>query len=74
MRGPVAGPAYSFLVLAVSSQQMSGRVGRPQSNLFSLIKRDLKDRELLLDNINDLNYLRSFALINRANWRSLQVL
>ena len=73
LRGPINGPAYSSLMFAVSSQQMSGRVGRPQSNLFSLIKRDLKDRNLLLDNINDLNYLRIFAL-NRANWRSLQTL
>ena len=73
LRGPINGPAYSSLMFAVSSQQMLGRVGRPQSNLFSLIKRDLKDRNLLLDDINDLNYLRSFAH-NRANWRSLQTL
>ena len=71
LRGPVDGPAYTSLVFAVSSLQMQGRVGRPQSNLFSLIKRDLNDRNLFINNLNDLNYLRNIAF-NRVNWRSMQ--
>ncbi len=71
LRGPVDGPAYTSLVFAVNSLRMPGRVGRPQSNLFSLIRRDLNDRNLFINNLNDLNYLRNIAF-NRANWRSMQ--
>ena len=70
---PDNGPAYTSLVFAVNSLQMPGRVGRPQSNLFSSIKRDLSCRNLLLDNIYDSNYLRNIAF-GRANWRRMQVL
>ena len=42
LRGPTKGPAYTSLVFAVNRLDMPGRVGRPQSNLFSLIKRDLE--------------------------------
>ena len=73
LRGPINGPAYSSLVFAVECLKMPGRVGRPQTNLFSLIKHDLNGRNLSLNNINDLNYLREFAL-NRDNWRKLQTL
>ena len=42
LRGPSDGPAYSSLVFAINTLQYPGRVGRPQTNLFSLIKCDLK--------------------------------
>ena len=71
LRGPVDGPAYTSLSFAVNSLQMPGRVGRPQTNLFSLIKRDLSDRNLFLNNVNDLNYLRNVAF-DRAAWRRMQ--
>ena len=71
LRGPEDGPAYSSLVFAVNSLQMQGRVGRPQTNLFSLVQRDLQDRNMLLNDINDLVHLRTVAL-NRAIWRQLQ--
>ena len=70
LRGPVDGPAYTLL-FAVNSLQMPGRVGRPQTNLFTLIKRDLTDRNLFLTNLNDLNYLRNVAF-DRAAWRGMQ--
>ena len=66
---PVDGAAYTSLVFAINSLNMKGRVGRPQSNLFSLIKHDLNERKLFLNNINDLNYLRNIA---RASWRRMQ--
>ena len=71
LRGPEDGPAYSSLVFAVNSLQMQGRIGRPQTNLFSLVQRDLQDRNMLLNDINDLVHLRTVAL-NRAIWRQLQ--
>jgi len=71
LRGPVDGPAYTSLSFAVNSLQMPGRVGRPQTNLFTLIKRDLSDRNLFLNNLNDLNYLRNVAF-DRAAWRRMQ--
>ena len=61
LRGPDNGPASTSLVFAINSLQMPGRVGRPQSNLFSLIKRDLSCWNLFLNNIYDLNYLRIIA-------------
>ncbi|KAL5253305.1 hypothetical protein ACHWQZ_G013176 [Mnemiopsis leidyi] len=73
LRGPVDGPAHTSLVFAINSLNMKGRVGRPQSNLFSLIKQDLNERNLFLNNINDLNYLRNIAY-DRASWRRMQQL
>ena len=71
LRGPIDGPAYSSLVFAINTLQYPGRVGRPQTNLFSLIKSDLKDREIFLNNLSDLLYLRNLAL-NKVLWRRLQ--
>ncbi len=71
LRGPVDGPAYTSLVFVVNTLKMRGRVGRPQSNLFSLIQRDLKDRNMFLNNLDELNYLRNIAF-DRPNWRSMQ--
>ena len=50
---------------------MPGRVGRPQSNLFSLIKRDLEARNMFLEDISDLDILRNIAF-DRALWRRMQ--
>ena len=71
LRGPLDGPALTSLVFAVNTLQMPGRRGRPQSNLFSLIKQDLKSRDLYLNNIEDLMYLRNLAF-DRMFWRKLQ--
>ena len=71
LRGPIDGPAYSSLVFAVNTLQYQGRRGRPQSNLFSLILHDLSVREICLNNLHDLNYLRYIAQ-DRAQWRRLQ--
>ncbi len=71
LRGPTDGPAFSSLVFAVNTLQYPGRVGRPQANLFSSIKRDLSNHDMFLNNINDLFYLRNIAF-NRVNWRKRQ--
>jgi hypothetical protein len=73
LRGPVEGPAYTSLLFAINSLDIKGRVGRAQSNLFSLIKHDLNVRNLFLNNLNDLNYLRNIAF-DRASWRKMQCL
>ncbi len=72
LRGPTEGPAYNSLVFAINTLQYPGRVGRPQTNLFSLIKSDLRDRNIFLNNLSDLLYLRNLSL-NRVFWRRLQV-
>lgn len=71
LRGPVNGPAYTSLLFAVNSLQMPGRVGRPQTDPSSLIKLDLSDRNLFLNNVNDLDYLRNVDF-DRAAWRRMQ--
>ena len=49
---------------------LPGRVGRPQSNLFSLIKRDLNDRDISFKSIDDLEHVTSLAS-NRSNWKRM---
>ena len=71
LRGPAEGPAYTSLVFAINTLQLPGRIGRPQTNLFSLIQRDLKDHDIFLNNLSDLTYLRNLAL-NKVIWRRLQ--
>ena len=73
MRGPVDGPAYSSLMFAVNSLNMKGRIGRPQSNLFSLIQHDLVERNLVLNDIDGLNNLRNLAF-DRYGWRSMEII
>ena len=68
LRGPVDGPAYSSLKFAANTLDLPGRRGRPQSNLFSLIQRDLDKHNLYLRNLDDLFALRNIAK-NKANWR-----
>ena len=68
LRGPTDGPAYNSLVFAINTLQYPGRVVRPQTNLFSLIKCDLSDRITFLNNLSDLSYLRNLAL-NKFLWR-----
>ena len=73
LRGPVDGPDYTSLIFVANTLQMKGRVGRPQSNLFSLIQRDLKDRNMFLTNLDDLKYLRNDAF-DRPSWRRMQII
>ena len=70
LRGPTDGPAYTSLVFAMNTLTLPGRVGRPQSNLFSLIKRDLNDRDISFKSIEDLEHVTSLAS-NRSNWKRM---
>ena len=49
---------------------MRGRVGRHQTNLYNVIKRDLTDRNIQLVNTNDLIELR-YAASDRSHWRKM---
>ena len=69
--GPINGPAFSSLVFAINTLHLTGRRGRPQSNLFSLIVQDLGKRNLYLNNIYDLYYLRHIAS-DKNFWAKLQ--
>ena len=71
LRGPTDGPAYSSLRFAVNTLQLQGRRGRPQSNLFSLILKDLSVHKISLNSLHDLDYLRNIAQ-DRAQWRRMQ--
>ena len=72
LRGPENGPAYQSLVFAVNTLNLTGRRGRPQSNLFTLITNDLNKHDLRLKCIEDLENLRSLAH-DRSRWRQMQV-
>lgn len=69
LRGPEDGPAFSSLKFAANTLNLPGRVGRPQSNLYSLIKRDLNRHNLYLRNLDELFALREIAQ-NRFKWRT----
>ena len=59
-----------FLILfAINTlPDLPGRRGRPQSNLFSLIVHDLCKRNMHINNIYDLYYLRNLAY---DNWQEI---
>ena len=69
LRGPEDGPAFSSLNFAVNTLDLPGRAGRPQSNLFSLIQRDLDRNNLCLRNTDDLFSLRDIAH-DRLKWQT----
>ena len=66
-------PAFlSFQFACLGCTDMKGRLGRPRTNLFDLVMRDLNDRSMFIDNNK-----RSFDYIvykasNRVFWKSLE--
>ena len=62
-------PAFASLKFAVTNN-LKSRKGRHQSNIFNLLKCDLKLRDLELNDINDLTSLKSIAA-NRSKWKSM---
>ena len=62
-------PAYLSLKFAISNTRKS-RKGRHQSNLFTLLIKNLKCRNINLTDLNDLDILRNVA-IERNQWRGL---
>ena len=71
LRGPEDGPAYKSLEFAVNTLSITGRRGRPQSNLFTLITNDLKVHNLKLKTMEDLSDLRCLAF-DKSRWRQMQ--
>ena len=60
--------ALTFAVEADKS--LIGRIGRPRSNLFTLIKNDLNQRNLKMNSIAELNDIREIARC-RERWKNL---
>ena len=62
-------PAFASLKFALTNN-LKSRKGRHQSNRVSVVKCDLKSRDLELNDINDLINLKSIAA-KRSTWKSL---
>ena len=62
--------AHQALAYAVETNDYPGRRGRPSSNLFSLLRDDLYDRQLNFNNFYELNEIRDIASC-RTCWRNL---
>ena len=61
-------PAFVSLKFALSND-LKGRRGRHQCNLFNIVLKDLSDRNFHLKTLSDLEALRALAL-DRMHWRS----
>ena len=71
LRSDDLNPSQLAMYFAVDSNNfLKGRIGRHQANLLSIIKKDLRLRDLNMNNIIDLNELRMLAH-NRTLWREL---
>ena len=63
--------AHQSLSFAIEADShFSGRVGRPRCNLFNLLKKDLEERNLFMNNYNELNEIRDIARCRKC-WRNL---
>ena len=66
-------PPYLSLRYAIEQAFcLKGRIGRPRSNLLDFIKSDLSVHNLILNNIDDLMFIRNIAF-DRPRWRSMSV-
>ena len=64
-------PAQLALSYAVNSNdKMMGRLGRPRMNLFSVLVNDLKNRNLSIDNFDELNEVKDIASCKKC-WAHL---
>ena len=67
-------PASVALHYAVETlDTLTGRRGRPRTNLFSVLVNDLKEYGASLKNLEDLHYLKCLAH-NRTVWRNMFVM
>ena len=56
-------PAYTSLIFAVANHDnFNSRKGRPRSNLLTLLRKDMNDRNLTLDNNSDIENLKELIL------------
>jgi hypothetical protein len=71
LRSPENSPAQAALCFAVESMNnLPGRLGRHRINLLSVLRNDLKSRNLSLNTYDDIINLRNLAY-NRAQWRKV---
>ena len=65
-------PAFlSFKFACLGSMKLKGRLGRPRSNLYDLIIKDLKMRTLIIEDERSFNYVVNKAR-NRTFWLQLE--
>ena len=70
LRGDENTAAHKALTYAVKTLDCVGRRGAPQANLFTVLKEDLKFRDLSFNNFEEFNSLRDIAH-DRKRWQSL---
>ena len=64
-------PAQTALSFAIESDNLfTGRLGRPRMNLLSVLRSDLSNRNLSIDNLHELNEIKDIAACNRC-WENL---
>ena len=64
-------PAVLALDFAIRSDEtMNGRLGRHQTNLLSVIRKDLKSRNISLKTLSDFQNIREVAR-DRKLWRKM---
>ena len=64
-------PAQLALSFAVdSNESLIGRLGRPRMNIFSVLVNDLKERNLCMNNLSELNEIKDIAKCNKC-WANL---
>lgn len=65
-------PAFlSFRFACLGSKQLKGRLGRPRSNLYDLVTKDLKTRSLCIEDERSFRYVVMKAY-NRKLWQQLE--
>ena len=73
LRSDIKTPAFLSLKFAINNTYKS-RKGRHQSNLFDILKSDLKVRDIRLESETDLFDLREHALNRKSWWKSFVLL
>ena len=64
-------PAFlAFRFACLGSNNYKGRLGRPRTNLFDVITRDLREREIEINNSNDFHELVYIAH-DKIRWRDM---
>ena len=68
LRSPENSPAQAALCFAIDSMnELPGRLGRHRINLFTVIRKDLENRNMSLSSYDDIIILRNIAS-DRAKW------
>ena len=74
LRGHEDSPAYVSIIFAINADSyMTGRLGRPSTNLLDIIRKDLTRKNLNnnFKNITDFEDL-GFLALDRKEWKKLE--